>query len=403
MLRYWHILAYCWVLSLDDGLYITRVFSNTRKQIALNSHPLPSLKIGALEARIPLIQGGMGIGISLAGLASSVANQGGIGVISVTGLGFVHPVPNVHFKVGNVISLRNEIKKARAQTKGLLGVNILIALTDYGELAQTAWEEGIDFIFMGAGLPIQKPSAIPEETWKSILKKVVPIVSSDRATRIICKNWQKHYGFVPDAFVVEGPLAGGHLGFHRNQIDQPEFQLEQLLPQVLDVLKPFEETYNKKIPVIVGGGIFTGADIYKFMQMGASGVQMATRFIATYECDAADAFKQFIVECKEEDLVIIDSPVGLPGRAVKNKFLENVTQGLHQPTVCPWKCLVTCDHKTAPYCIAKALLSAHSGELDKGFVFSGANAYRVNKLVSVKELVDTLVAEYETEASRTEK
>ncbi|NTV51875.1 MAG: nitronate monooxygenase [Candidatus Firestonebacteria bacterium] len=357
---------------------------------------LPSLKIGKLEARVPIIQGGMGIGISLAGLASAVANQGGIGVISVTGLGFVHPVPNVHFKVGNVLSLRSEIQKARSLTKGLLGVNILIALTDYGELAQTAWEEGIDFIFMGAGLPIQKPEAIPEATWRAILTKVVPIVSSDRAARIICRHWSKHYQMVPDAFVLEGPRAGGHLGFNKIHLELPEYQLESLLPEVIEAVKPFEEKYQKPISIIVGGGVFSGGDIFKFLQLGAQGVQLATRFIATYECDAADAFKQSIVDCKQEDLVIIDSPVGLPGRAMKNAFLQSVTQGLNQPTQCPWKCLQTCDFTHAPYCIAKALLSAHTGELDKGFVFSGANAYRVEKITSVKELMDSLLAEYKT-------
>ncbi len=341
----------------------------------------------------------MGVGISLAGLASAVANQGGIGVISVTGLGFVHPpVNNVHFKVGNVLSLRKEIQTARAQTKGLIGVNILIALTDYGELAQTAWEEGIDFIFMGAGLPIQKPEAIPEETWKAILTKVVPIVSSDRAARIICRNWQKHYNMVPDAFVLEGPLAGGHLGFHKAHLELPEYQLERLLPEVIEAIKPFEEKYQKPISVIAAGGVYSGADIFKFLQLGAQGVQMATRFIATHECDAAEAFKQSIVDCKKEDLIIIDSPVGLPGRAMNNAFLQTVSKGLGQPTKCPWKCLQTCDFTKAPYCIAKALLSAHTGELDKGFVFSGANAYRIEKMTSVPELMDSLIVEYRSAA-----
>ena len=347
-----------------------------------------------MEAELPIIQGGMGVGISLSGLASAVANCGGIGVISATGIGSQHPELGDRYRETNSEALRLEIRKARSLTKGLLGVNILTALTDYGELAQTAFKEGIDFIFLGAGLPLHKPKAIPDETWLKVLTKVVPIVSSGRAATIVCRYWEKTYHMVPDGFVLEGPMAGGHLGFTKAQLDLPEYRLENLLPEVLAAVKPFSESFGKRISVVAGGGIFTGEDIHKFLALGADGVQMASRFVATHECDASDAFKQSYLKSRKEDLVIIDSPVGLPGRAIRNPFLDKVSSGLKHPVKCPWKCLLTCDFSSAPYCIAEALLKAKKGELESGFVFAGANAYRIDKIVSVRQLIDSLLEEY---------
>jgi NAD(P)H-dependent flavin oxidoreductase YrpB (nitropropane dioxygenase family) len=275
-----------------------------------------------------------------------------------------------------------------------LGVNVLTALTDYGELAQTAFKEGIDFIFLGAGLPLHKPKAIPDETWLQVLTKVVPIVSSGRAATLVCRYWEKNYHMVPDGFVLEGPMAGGHLGFSKAQLDLPEYRLENLLPEVLAAVKPYQDKFGKPISVVAGGGIFTGEDIHKFLALGAHGVQMATRFVATHECDASDGFKQSYLNSRKEDLIIIDSPVGLPGRAIRNPFLDKVSNGLKHPVKCPWKCLLTCDFSTAPYCIAEALLKAKKGELEWGFAFAGANAYRIDKIVSVKELIDSLLEEY---------
>ncbi|KKK88215.1 hypothetical protein LCGC14_2745430, partial [marine sediment metagenome] len=187
---------------------------------------------------------------------------------------------------------------------------------------------------------------------------------------------------------------GGHLGFKKEQINNPDYALEKILPEVISVLKPYEEDFNKSIPVIAAGGVYTGADIYKFIQSGAQGVQMATRFVATHECDASPAFKEAYLKCKKEDLIIIDSPVGLPGRAIKNRFLEEITAGIKKPIKCPWKCLRTCDFKNVPYCIGLALTNAKKGDLENGFAFAGANAYLINKIISVKELIETLVGEY---------
>ena len=200
---------------------------------------------------------------------------------------------------------------------------------------------------------------------------------------------------MPDAVVVEGPLAGGHLGFKKEQINDPAYTLEKIFPEVISVIKPFEQFSGKKIPVIAAGGVYTGADIYKFIRLGASGVQMATRFVATYECDASVEFKDAYIKCNKEDLVIIDSPVGLPGRAIRNRFLEEIESGNKMPFKCPWKCLKTCDLKSSPYCIAKALTNAKNGHLEQGFAFAGANAYKIDKIISVKELLKTLLMEYE--------
>jgi len=350
----------------------------------------PELKIGNLGSRISIIQGGMGVGISLSGLASAVANEGGIGVIAavLTGLGESDIKANTI--EANVRALKKEIRKARAKSRGVIGVNIMVALTDFGELAQASIEEGIDVIFSGAGLPLSLPGYLTKESET----KLVPIVSSARAAVILCKKWLARYDYLPDAFVVEGPKAGGHIGFKHGQIDDPAYSLEKLVPEVIEAVRPFEAEKKRTIPVIAAGGIFTGEDIYKFLEMGAAGVQLGTRFVATYECDADPAFKQAYIDSEKKDMAIIKSPVGMPGRAIGNKFIDDVNQGKKQPFHCPFHCIKPCKQKESPYCIALALASAKKGKLKKGFAFAGENAYRVKEIVSVKELIDSLHEEY---------
>ena len=360
----------------------------------MNPCTIPSLRIGELQAKIPIIQGGMSVGISLSGLASAVANEGGIGVIGAAGIGMLEPDFSTNFKEANKRALRKEIRKARKMTKGIIGVNLMVALSDFDELLLVAIEEGVDLVFLGAGLPLK----VPFDGLKKASTKVVPIVSSAKAASIIFRYWTKRYNHVPDAVVVEGPLAGGHLGFKKEQINDPNYSLEKIVKEVISVIKVFEEQFNKKIPVIAAGGIYSGTDIYRFIRMGASGVQMATRFVATHECDADIKFKEAYINCRKEDLIIIDSPVGLPGRAIRNKFLDEVSSGMRKPFKCPWKCLKTCDFRKTPYCIALALTNAKRGNLDEGFAFAGANAYKVDKIVSVKELIETLLMEYEKAA-----
>ncbi len=360
---------------------------------------MPKLKIGELVADIPIIQGGMGVGISLAGLASAVAKLGAIGVIAAAGIGMLEPDFAINFKEANKRALRKEIRKAKEMTEGIIGVNIMVALSDFDELSLVAVEEGADLVFLGAGLPLKNPKTLPLDRLRKVSTKVVPIVSSARAAKIIFQYWARNYNHVPDAVVVEGPLAGGHLGFKKEQINDPDYKLEKILTEVISVMKTFEQQFNKSIPVIAAGGIYTGGDIYRIMKLGAAGVQMATRFVGTYECDADVRFKKAYIECKKEDLIIIDSPVGLPGRAIRNKFLDDVSAGIKKPFKCPWKCLKTCDFKNSPYCIALALTNAKKGNLDDGFAFAGANAYRVDKIIPVKELIKNLMVEYERAAS----
>ncbi|MCK4959526.1 MAG: nitronate monooxygenase, partial [Planctomycetes bacterium] len=230
--------------------------------------------------------------------------------------------------------------------------------------------------------------------------KFVPIVSSGKAAKLIFRSWAKQFNHIPDAVVVEGPLAGGHLGFTKEHLDDPDYALEKLLPGVIDAVKPFEEKFGKKVPVIAAGGIYTGADIHKIIQLGAQGVQMGTRFVATDECDASQIFKDAYVSCKKEDIVIINSPLGLPGRAILGEFLKRIASGARETFKCTWKCLRTCDFKNVPYCIGLALTNAKKGDLEHGFAFAGANAWRVDEIVSVNDLVETLAGEYAVAAAQ---
>jgi len=361
----------------------------------MNFKKIPKLRIGNLEAKIPVIQGGMAVGISLSGLASAVANAGGIGVIGTAGIGMLEPDAAKNFTEANKTGLRKVIRKAKKMTKGIIGVNIMVALSDFYDMVKIVVEEKADLVFMGAGLPLRGLEMLVPNKLRKVKTKVVPIVSSSRAAKIIFRYWKKNYKHVPDAVVVEGPLAGGHLGFKKEQINNPDFTLEKILPEVISVIKPYEDEFDKSIPIIAAGGIYTGADIYKYIKLGAKGVQMATRFVTTYECDASIKFKETYLKCKKDDLMIIDSPVGLPGRAIKNKFLEEVSSGIRKPFKCSWKCLKTCNFKKAPYCIAFALANAQQGKLEDGFAFAGSNAYRADKIISVKELITNLSEEYE--------
>lgn len=355
---------------------------------------IPELRIGDLVSRLPIIQGGMGVGISLSGLAAAVAEQGGIGIISATGIGMLEKDFACNFRGANERALRREIRTARKNTSGIIGVNMLVALNDYNELLNVAVEEEVDLVILGAGLPLKVPeSIIPDGSGKKTVK-VVPVVSSGRAAQLIFRYWSKNYNHVPDAVIMEGPLAGGHLGFKREQIEDRDYTLENILPEVIAAVQPYAEKYGKEIPVIAAGGVYTGADMEKMLSLGASGVQMATRFVTTEECDASLEFKQAYINCREEDIIIINSPVGLPGRAIRNSFLDDVAAGKKKPFKCPWECLKTCDFTRAPYCISLALTSAKNGHIDRGFAFAGANAWRAEKIISVRELFMTIIEEF---------
>jgi len=355
---------------------------------------MKAFNIGNLKVKLPIIQGGMGVGISLSNLAAAVANEGGIGVISAVAIGMTIPDYKKNFRKSNLIALRNEIRKARAKTKGILGVNIMMAVTDYEDLMKVAIDEKIDVIFIGAGLPLRRPSTISEETWLNTETKIIPKVSSVRAAKTLFQFWAKKYNKVPDAIVIEGPLAGGHLGFKKDEVQDVTQSLENIVSETVTEIKVFEKQFSKEIPVIAGGGIYTGEDIYNILQKGAKAVKMGTRFVTTHECDASIKFKETYLNSTEKDITIIDSPVGLPGRVVNNEFVEKIKAGVQKPVKCPWKCLKTCDFRKAPFCIAEALNNAAKGNLKDGFAFAGSKAFMATRIMSVKETFMQLLQEY---------
>lgn len=360
----------------------------------ITTWPKTNLTIGELHAPVPIVQGGMGVGISLSGLASAVANAGGIGVISAALTGKITSAYNSFGADANAVALKDQITTAKAactpQGSNIIGVNIMVAATEYAKLVLAALEAKVDIIFSGAGLPVD----LPKYKQAGQSTKLVPIISSAKAARVLFNKWRKTYDYIPDAFVLEGPAAGGHLGYKPEQIEDPAFHLDKLIVEVRHELDAIEQEHGLRIPLIAGGGIFTGADIAKALELGADGVQMATRFIATDECDADDLFKQAVIECGPEDIEIIVSPVGMPGRALKGSFTQEAREGLRSPKSCPYDCLITCKKENSPYCIASALINAYRGKIENGFVFVGAQAHRVKEIVSVAALIESLRVEY---------
>lgn len=349
---------------------------------------MKSFFIGKREIKLPIIQGGMGVGVSLNGLASAVANEGGIGVISAAGLGLLYPEHKGSYLEKCIWGLKEEVRKAREKTSGIIGVNIMVALSNFADMVRTAIAEKVDVIFAGAGLPLDLPSYLTENS----STQLVPIVSSSRAARLLCDKWQANYGYLPDAIVVEGPKAGGHLGFKNEQIEDEHYALEQLIPEVVAVARSYAG--QKDIPVIAAGGISTGEDIARFMELGASAVQMGSIFVPTDECDASMEFKKVYINSSQNDVRIIQSPVGMPGRAFDGEFIQNVAEGREKPRACPFHCIKTCDYTKSPYCIIKALYNAAKGNMKKGYAFAGTNAYLAEKISSVKEVIEKLKADF---------
>lgn len=361
--------------------------------------PLPSLQIGQHIARYPIIQGGMGIRISGAHLAAAVANAGGIGIISAVGLGLNSPYFDItqsngrkrreQFFEANRLALIDEIQTARALSpEGILGINVMVAAQDYETLVRTAAEQGIDLIISGAGLPMQ----LPEYTATYPEVALVPIVSSTRAARIICRKWERQYGRLPDALVVENPnSAGGHLGAKLEELGDRALDAEQVIPELVAYL---QQEVNQLIPVIAAGGVWNRQDIDRMLGLGASGVQIGTRFITTDECDANIRYKEFHLRARPEDVVIVPSPVGLPGRALRNTFVEKVL--VDSPDLekrCLFNCLHACKCREEQqyFCIVQVLDKAARGDIENGLVFSGSNAGRAERIVSVAELMAELV------------
>lgn len=340
---------------------------------------ISELRIGDLCARIPVIQGGMGVGVSLSGLAGAVAAAGGVGIISTAQIGFRDPDFGRHPIECNLKAIGEEIKKAREKANGgIVGVNIMVATRRYEDYVKAAAAAGADLIISGAGLPM----TLPEISGNS---KIAPIVSSRKSLSVISKYWQKKYSRKPDLVVVEGPLAGGHLGFSKEEIDAYTVTNEKNYD---DEVKAIIELANElEVPVVVAGGIYERKDMDRYLAMGAKGVQIATRFVTTRECDASDSYKQAYIDAKKEDIVIVKSPVGMPGRAIHNAFLDKVAAGERFMRGCR-QCIVTCKPDTAPYCITEALINAVEGRLDEGLIFCGSNAYRANKIETVADIME---------------
>lgn len=373
---------------------------------------LKPLKIGNLVAKHPVIQGGMGVGVSLSSLAGAVAKAGGIGIISTAQIGFKDQDFGKNPMAANLRAIHSELKKAREKApQGILGFNIMVATKEYASYVKEAVKAGADVIISGAGLPIDMPKFVAEaenENGGSEKKErrtmIAPIVSSVKSALVICRMWDRKYHTAPDFVVVEGPCAGGHLGFSREQLaelgadtdhvaetfDEPAYDKE--IRGIIETVKSFAEKYKKHIPVITAGGIFDHKDVLHQFALGAEGIQAATRFVTTEECDADIAYKEAYINAKEEDIVIVKSPVGMPGRAIKNKFLERVAQGPVKVERC-FRCLEHCNPAETPYCITKALINASEGKIDEALLFCGSNAYRCEKIETVPEVMAALCGE----------
>ena len=350
---------------------------------------MPVLKMGHLNIDPPFILGGMGVRSTDHHLVSAVANCGMAGTIASVGLVRRECRGQAYVEESSA-GLVEEIRLSReASPKGIIGVNIMVALTNYDELVRTSVEEKVDYIISGAGLPLGLP-ALTKDSGICL----IPIVSSARTAEIVCKRWWGRDKYVPDAIVVEGALAGGHLGLSREEVATwDEHTLETVCAEVISVARKYEAETGKHIPVIAAGGVFDGRDIARLFKIGVEGIQMATRFLATDECSLPIQCKQLIVDAKQEDMAIINSPVGLPGRAVRNELVRKIERGDRMPISCPFKCLRTCNPAEVPFCIAQALIAAHKGDENMGLIMAGANAYRIEKIVPVRQLVDDLIAE----------
>lgn len=370
------------------------------------------LVIGDLKIEKPVIQGGMGVGISLHRLAGAVAKAGGMGLISTAQIGFREPDFKTNFVEANLRAIRNEFKKAREiAPEGAIGFNIMVATKHYDMWVKEAVKAGADAIISGAGLPVSLPeyAEVAYEEMKAVGKKLLrrtklaPIVSTAKAAMVICKMWDRKYHRVPDFVVVEGPLAGGHLGFTKEQLAQygadsadveasyDQAAYDEEVKAIMKVVKGYEDKYETHIPVVTAGGIYTHEDVKHQFELGAEGVQVATRFVTTRECDAPDAYKQTYIEASKEDIVITQSPVGMPGRAILNPFLKKIKEGERPAIKSCFQCLEHCDIKTIPYCITRALVNAAEGDEDAALLFCGSNAFRSDRIETVEEVMNALL------------
>lgn len=350
------------------------------------------MKLGNRELALPLIQGGMGVGVSMGGLAGAVAAEGAMGTLSTADAGWNEPDFAAHPQQANLRALRREVQRAKrlAAGAGLVAVNSMVATRQYADSVRTALEAGADAIVSGAGLPLELPALA--EGFEALL---APIVSGPRAAQLICRTWAKRYGRVPDFVVLEGCQAGGHLGFEEADLLSGRCTpLSRLIPEVLAALRPFEEKFGRAIPLFCAGGVATGAEMARCTRLGAAGAQLATRFIATEECDAGQGYKDVLLAARPEDLRIIHSPVGMPGRAVNSPLVQRLAAGMRQPPAHCSGCIKSCRPAETPFCITHALIEAVKGNWEEGLFFSGSRVDLVDRMRTVPDLIDELMKEW---------
>lgn len=363
------------------------------------SEYIKPLNIGGLTARLPVIQGGMGVGVSLASLAGAVAAEGGVGIISTAQIGFYREDYLKNPLEANLKAIKEQVERARSLSRGgIIGVNIMVATKNYKAYVLAAVKSGVDLIISGAGLP----TALPEYV-RGTMTRIAPIVSSVKAARVICRLWDRHYQYAPDMVVIEGPLAGGHLGFSEEELspfiqgekDARDHVMEAYDSQIrgiLQVVREYENKYEKHIPVAVAGGIDNSLKTEHYLKLGASAVQAGTPFVATEECDAHIAFKEAYVNASESDVVILKSPVGMPGRGIRNEFLKKASSGVRGEIHCK-QCLEHCNPAETPYCISDALIKAVGGDVEGGLVFCGANVGNIHKISTVHEVIQKILGD----------
>lgn len=352
------------------------------------------LKIGDKTVQIPIVQGGMGVGISRSSLAGAVAKEGGVGIISTAQIGYDEEGFEKEQHTCNLKAIRKHIARAKelAQGNGLIGVNVMVALKHYREHVREAAQAGADVIVCGAGLPLDLPELVGRNSEQTGQKPpyIAPIVSSKRAAELILRRWDTRYHTTADFLVVEGPEAGGHLGYTNEQLaDIDGIGFDEIVRAVIACKRPYEEKYGHPVPVVAGGGIFDASGAAHVFELGADAVQVASRFVATKECDADAAYKQAYVEARSEDIVIVKSPVGMPGRALNNSFIKRVSERKEPIRKC-YQCLEKCNPAEVPYCITKALTDAVKGDIENGLVFCGANVDKIKEITTVHTLMKEL-------------
>ena len=347
-----------------------------------------SFTVGGKKAYIPIVQGGMGVGISLHRLAGAVAKEGGVGLISTAQIGFRESNFDSQPLQANLHAMGKELENARKlASDGIVGFNIMVATRNYEEYIKEAVRLGADLIVSGAGLPTELPLYT-----KGTGTSIAPIVSTEKSVSVILKYWDKKYNTTADMVVIEGWKAGGHLGFHLEEAEKwDDISYETEVGKMIHIVRFYEEKYEKKIPIILAGGMYSAKDFRRAKELGADGIQVGSRFVTTKECDADMRYKEAYINAQKEDIQIVKSPVGMPARAIRNTLIREIENGEQFPPTHCHQCIKKCNPKEIPYCITDKLIEAVKGNVENGLVFCGTEAYRATKIETVKEVIDSFL------------